>query len=87
MHELQARTIEIDKTLADPRQDIAALQFASVSSVETTSAGSEWPLPMSAGAAFSVSYGRPSQTLPPGEVRAFPEKNTRPPVFACQVSA
>ena len=74
MQELQARSIEIAKTLADLREDIAALQSASVSSVETTSAGSEWPLPKSAGSAVSVSYRRPSQTLPPGEVSAFPGK-------------
>ena len=81
MQELQARSVEIDKTLADLREDIAALQAASVSSVETTSAGSEWPLPMFAGSAVSVSHGRPSQILPPGEVRAFLGKNTRPPDF------
>ena len=41
MQELEARSIEIAKTLADLREDTAALHSASVSSVETTSEGSE----------------------------------------------
>ena len=65
MQELQARSLEIYKTRADLREDIAALQSASVSSVETTSAGSEWPLSKSAGSAVTVSTGgRPRPSLP-----------------------
>ena len=45
MQEQQTRSSEIDKALADFRADIVALQSASVSSVETKSAGSDWPLP------------------------------------------
>ena len=41
MREQQARSIEIDKTLADIRADLVALQSASVSSAETKSAISD----------------------------------------------
>ena len=61
----QARSNEIDKTLAELRANVVALQSASVSSVETKSASFVWPLPKIAGPTSSGSNRRPSQT--PGE--------------------
>ena len=61
MQEQQARSIEIDETLADFRAEVAALQTASVTSVETKSAG-----PKPAGSTGSTSYWRPSQSVHSG---------------------
>ena len=82
MQERQARSLEIDKTLADIRADFVALQSVPVSSVETKSAISDWPLPESAGSAGSTSYRRPSQTLNPGLGEGVPPgKITQDPFF------
>ena len=66
MQEQQARSLEIEKTLADIRADFVALQTVPISSAETKSAISDWPLPVSAFSAGSTSHRRPSQTLNPG---------------------
>ena len=66
MQEQQAWSLEIDKTLADIRADLVALQSVPISSAETKSPISDWTLPVSAGSAGSTSYRRPSQTLNPG---------------------
>ena len=82
MQERQARSLEIDKTLADIRADFVALQSVPVSSVETKSAISDRPLPESALSRLYVvpeavpdpqpriRWGRPSR-----------KNNTRPPFY------
>ena len=67
MQDQQARSIEIDKTLAELRAHVVALQSAFVSSVETKSASSDWLLPKIAGSTSSGSNRRPSQTQTPDE--------------------
>ena len=64
---ISRRSIEIDKTLAELRVDVVALQTASMSSVETRSARSDWPLPKFAGSKSLCSNRRPSQNQASGE--------------------
>ena len=78
MQEQQVRSMEIDKTLADLRAEVAALQSASVSSVETKNAGSDWPLPSPQDQQAPRHTG--SRPIPshPLSVRV---RNTRPPFY------
>ena len=67
MRAQQARSLDIDKTLASLRASMDALQSASVSSVETKSVVPDWLLPKVAGSMSSGSNRRPSQRHTPGE--------------------
>ena len=81
MQDQQARSIEIDKTLANLRASAIALQCASVSSAETKSASSDWPLPKIAVSASTSSNRRPSQSHTPGEsacISQLPGKRQKP---------
>ena len=64
MHARQARSVDIDQTLAPLCASMDAMQSASVSSVEAKSVVSDWPLP---GSASSGSNRRASQSHIPSE--------------------
>ena len=77
----QARSVDVDKTLESLRASMDALQSAPVSSVETKSVVSDWPLPKVAGSTGSGSNRRPSQSHTPGESVGFsqlPGKRQKP---------
>ena len=62
-----ARANSSDKTLDCLRERLAAPQTASVSSIETRSIVSDWPLPKVAGSVGSGSDRQPSQSHTPSE--------------------
>ena len=77
------RANDVDKSLATLRDSLNALQSASVSSVETKSTVSDWPLPKIAGSAGCGSYRRSSQSVTPGESEGGPLPPGKRPKPTC----